>query len=197
VFAGTGIFVIDLLSHDGEIKEEANMLKEKKGQIVSNLADDLSRSTIIIATNYQGLLAKQMAELRNALAKAGIGYHVVKNTLVYRAADQAGKPQLRDIIEGPVALAFGYDDVVTTVKAFNQYIKSTALSLQIRGGLLGDRILLPEELASLANLPPREALISKLIGQLQAPVGTLHNILSFPLRGLLTVLQNRAQTTSK
>jgi len=173
------------------------MLKEKKVQIVSNLADDLSRSTIIIATNYQGLLAKQMADLRNALAKTGIGYHVVKNTLVYRAADQAGKPQLRDIIDGPVALAFGYEDIVATVKTFNQYIKSSALPLQIRGGLLGDRILFPEELASLANLPPREVLISKLLGQLQAPVGTLHNILSFPLRGLLTVLQNRAQTISK
>jgi len=173
------------------------MLREKKVQIVSNLADDLSRSTIIIATNYQGLLAKQMAELRNALAKAGVEYHVVKNTLVYRAADQADKPQLRDIIEGPVALAFGYDDIVNTAKALNQYIKSAALSLQIRGGLLGDRILLPEEVVSLANLPPREVLISKLIGQLQAPVGTLHNILSFPLQGLLNVLQNRAQAISK
>ena len=170
------------------------MLREKKVQIVSNLADDLSRSNIIIATNYQGLLAKQMAELRNALAKAGVEYHVVKNTLVYRAADQAGKPQLRDIIEGPVALAFGYDDIVNTAKALNQYIKSAALSLQIRGGLLGDRILLPEEVVSLANLPPREVLISKLIGQLQAPVGTLHNILNLPLQGLLNVLQNRAQT---
>ena len=173
------------------------MLKEKKVQVVSNLADDLSRSTIIIATNYQGLLAKQIAELRNALAKAGIGYHVVKNTLVYRAADQVGKPQLRNIIKGPVALAFGYDDIVATVRVFNQYIKSTALSLQIRGGLLGDRILPPEELESLANLPPREVLISKLIGQLQAPIGTLHNILNSPLRGLLTILQNKAQTTSK
>lgn len=173
------------------------MLREKKVQIVGNLADDLSRSTIIVATNYQGLLAKQMAELRNALAKAGIGYHVVKNTLVYRAADQAGKPQLRDIIEGPVALAFGYDDIANTAKVLNQYIKSAALSLQIRGGLLGNRILLPEEVVSLANLPPREVLISKLIGQLQAPIATLHNILSFPLQGLLNILQNRAQTISK
>jgi large subunit ribosomal protein L10 len=172
------------------------MLREKKVQIVSSLADDLSRSAIIIATNYQGLLAKQMAELRNALAKAGIEYHVVKNTLVYRAADQAGKPQLRDIIEGPVALAFGYDDVVNTAKALNQYIKSTALSLQIIGGLLGNRILLPEEVVSLANLPAREVLISRLIGQLQAPIGTLHNILNLPLQGLLNVLQNRAQTIS-
>ena len=173
------------------------MLREKKVQIVSNLADDLSRSTLIIATNYQGLLAKQMAELRNALAKAGVEYHVVKNSLVYRAADHAGKPQLRDIVEGPVALAFGYDDIVNTAKALNQYIKSAALPLQIRGGLLGDRILLTDEVVSLANLPPREVLLSKLIGQLQAPVGTLHNILSFPLQGLLNVLQNRAQTIGK
>ena len=173
------------------------MLRERKMQIVSSLADDLSRSTIIIATNYQGLLAKQMAELRNALAKAGVEYHVVKNTLVYRAADHAGKPQLRDIIEGPVALAFGYDDIVNTAKALNQYIKSAALSLQIRGGLLEDRILLPEEVISLANSPPREVLISRLIGQLQAPLGSLHNILSFPLQGLLNLLQNRAQTTNE
>jgi large subunit ribosomal protein L10 len=173
------------------------MLKEKKSQIVTSLSDDLSRSTIIIATNYHGLLAKQMADLRNALAKAGIGYHVVKNTLVYRAADQASKPHLKDIIEGPVALAFGYDDAVNTTKAFNQYIKAAGLSLEIRGGLLGDRILLPEELTTLANLPSREFLISKLIGQLQAPVATLHNILNSPLRGLLTALQNKIQTASK
>lgn len=171
------------------------MLREKKVQIVSNLADYLSRSNIIIATNYQGLLAKQMAELRNALTKAGVEYHVVKNTLVFRAADQAGKPQLRDIIEGPVALAFG-DDVVNTAKTLNQYIKSAALPLQIIGGLLEDQVLPPEEVVNLADLPPREVLIAKLIGQLQAPIGTLHNILNLPLQGILNVLQNRAQTIS-
>jgi large subunit ribosomal protein L10 len=171
------------------------MLREKKVQIVSNLADYLSRSNIIIATNYQGLLAKQMAELRNALTKAGVEYHVVKNTLVFRAADEAGKSQLRDIIEGPVALAFG-DDIVNTAKTLNQYIKSAALPLQIIGGLLEDQVLPPEEVVNLANLPPREVLIAKLIGQLQTPICTLHNILNRPLLGLLNVLQNRAQTIS-
>jgi ribosomal protein L10 len=57
--------------------------------------------------------------------------------------------------------------------------------------------VLPEQLTILASLPPREVLISRLLGQLQAPVGALHNLLSFPLRGLLTVLQNRAQTIGK
>jgi len=54
------------------------MIKEKKMQIIAKLADDLSRSTIVIATNYQGLTARQMADLRNILAKADAGYHVVK-----------------------------------------------------------------------------------------------------------------------
>jgi len=172
------------------------MLREKKVQIVNSLAENVSRSTIIIATSYQGLLAKQMAELRNALAKAGIQYHVVKNTLIYRAADEAGKPQLKDIIEGPVALAFGYADTVVMAKAFNQQIKSAALALQVRGGLLGNRVLNQEELAALANLPSKDVLIARLLGQLQAPVVTLHNILSYPLQGLFNVLQRRAQSMS-
>jgi large subunit ribosomal protein L10 len=173
------------------------MLREKKAQIVNRLADDLARSSIVIATNYQGLLAKQMAELRNALAKAGIQYHVVKNTLVHRAADQASKSQLKSIVEGPVALAFGYNDAVNAAKALNQYIKSAALSLQIRGALLGERVLLPEEVVSLTELPPREVLIARLIGQLQTPIAMLQNVLNAPLRGLLNVLQNRAQTINK
>jgi large subunit ribosomal protein L10 len=199
VSAGTGIFLLRTSSPVArEVKKKrVTMLKEKKAQIVDNLADDLSRSTIVIATNYQGLLAKQMTDLRNALTKAGIGYHVVKNTLVYRAADQASRPRLKDIIEGPVALAFGYDDAVNAAKALHQYIKSTGLSLQIKGALLEDRVLLAEELTSLANLPPREVLVSRLIGQLQAPISALHNMLSYPLRGVVTVLQNRAQTATK
>ncbi|UCD21606.1 MAG: 50S ribosomal protein L10 [Chloroflexota bacterium] len=173
------------------------MLREKKVQIVSNLVENLSKSTIIIATNYRGLLAKQMAELRSALAKEGIEYHVVKNNLLFRAADSIGKPQLRDIIEGPVALAFGCDDVVNTAKALNQYIKSSALPLEIRGGLLGDRILPAEEVVTLASLPTREILLAKLIGQLQAPIGSLHNILNSPFQGLLSILHNRTQTINK
>lgn len=165
------------------------MLKEKKTQIINKLADDLSRSTIVIATNYQGLTAKQMAELRNTLAKAGVEYHVVRNTLTRFAADKAGRGCIIDIIEGPVALAFGYGDVVNPTKVLSQYIKSTELPLQIRGALLGDRILAPEEVISLASLPPKEVLVSQLITGLQATLVSLHNVLNFPLQGLLNVLQ--------
>ena len=169
------------------------MLREKKMQVVSRLADDLSQSTIVIATNYQGLTVKQMAELRSVLAKADADYHVVKNTLTRFAAEKVGKSQITTMIEGPVALAFGHGDVVDLAKALSQYIKSTEAPLQLRGGLLGDRLLTSEEVANLASLPPREVLISQLIAQLEAPIRNLYDTLDFPLHGLLNVLQSRAQ----
>jgi large subunit ribosomal protein L10 len=173
------------------------VLREEKAQIINRLADDLLRSTIVIATNYQGLTAKQMAELRNSLARAGAEYHVVKNTLTRFAADKAGRGRIVEIIEGPVALAFGYGDVVNTSKVLGQYIKSTELPLQIRGALLGERILTPEEVISLASLPPKEILVSQLITELQATLVGLHNVLSSPLRGLLSVLQGRSERISE
>lgn len=172
------------------------MLKEKKKELVNELTRKLSGSALVIAANYQGSPARQAAEFRSSLAKEGIEYHVVKNTLLRLAAERAGKPQLMSIIEGPVALAFGYNDPVNAAKIFNQYLKSTGLPLQVRGGLLGERVLLPEELVSLSNLPPREALISRLIGQLLSPLSSLQYVLSYPLQGLLNVLQRRAQTAS-
>lgn len=173
------------------------MLREKKIQIVAKLANDLSRSNIIIATNYQGLPVKGMADLRNALATAEAEYHVVKNTLACFAADKAGKRQLVNLIGGPVALALGYGDIVNPARVLSQYIKSTESPLQIKGALLGERILTSAEVLNLANLPTREVLITQLITQLRTPIAALHNVLSSPLQGLLTVLQGRTQKFSE
>ncbi len=173
------------------------MLREKKAQVVTDLAENLSRSTIIITTNYQGMPAKQMTEMRQAFAKANIQYRVVKNTLLHRAADIAGRLELMTVVEGPVALAFGYDDVANVAKVVGQYAKSSVSSIKIRGGLLGDRVLMAEEVSGLATLPSREVLVSRLIGQLQAPATALHNTLHSPLRALVYVLQNMAQATER
>ena len=173
------------------------MIKEKKIAIINSLADELSRSTIVIATNYQGLTAKEMAGLRRALADTAIGYHVVKNTLTRFAAQRVGKERVMSIIEGPTALAFGYDDVVKPAKVLNQYIKATGSAMRIRGGLLGERVLSADEVVNLASLPSKEVLVSQLIAQLQAPLLSLHNIINSPLQGLWNVLQARIQKLSE
>jgi large subunit ribosomal protein L10 len=166
-----------------------DMLREKKVQIIAKLADALSQSTIVIATSYQGVPTKEMTMLRRTLADTDVNYHVVKNTLARLAARRAGKEQLIGIIDGPTAMAFSYGDAGKAAKALNQYVKSTGLAVQIKGGLLGERVLSADEIMTLANLPPKGELISHLMAQLQAPVRSLHNVLSAPLCGLCNVVQ--------
>jgi large subunit ribosomal protein L10 len=165
------------------------MLKEKKARIIDGIAEDLSRSTVVVSTGYQGMTAKDMAELRQILSGAGIGFRVVKNTLARFAAEKADRRQLMSLIEGPVALAFGYDDMVRPAKVLSQYVKSTGAVLQIKGALVGEQVVSASGVQDLASLPPRDVLLSRLVGQLQAPIRSLQNVLNSPFQGLLTSLR--------
>jgi len=167
------------------------MLKEKKEQMIDELAGNLSRCTIAVATDYRGLTAKEMVQLRRRLTDMGIEYRVIKNTLTRFAAEKAGKRQLEALLTGPVAIAFGYDDVIKPAQVLREHIRSVSSVLQIKGGIMGDRLLTAEVIVNLATMPPRDVLIARLVGQLQAPLQSLHNVISAPLRGLLNVMQAR------
>jgi len=169
------------------------MLRAEKESIVNELVDSLSKCTIVIATDYRGLKAKEMVQLRRKLSEMDIEYRVVKNTLTRFAAEKTGKEQMNTLLVGPLALAFGTDDVIKPAKALSDYIRSSGSTLQIKGGLLGDRLLDAKEVSALASIPPREVLVSQLVGQLWAPVQSLHNVLSAPLRELVNVFQARIQ----
>ena len=167
------------------------MLKEKKEQMIQEMAGNMSRCTIAIATDYRGLTAKEMVQLRRRLTDMGIEYRVIKNTLTRFAAEKAGKKQLEPLLTGPVAMAFGYDDVVKPAQVLREHIRSAGSVLQIKGGILGDRLLTAEDVLNLAIMPSRDVLLARLVGQLNAPLQALHNVLSAPLRGLLNVMQAR------
>ena len=167
------------------------MLKEKKEQMIDELASNLSRCTIAVATDYRGLTAKEMVQLRRRLTESGIEYRVIKNTLTRFAAERAGKNQLETLLTGPVAIAFGYDDVIKPAQILREHIRSAGSVLKIKGGILGDKMLTAEDVANLAAMPSKDILLARLVGQLNAPLQALHNVLSAPLRGLLNVMQAR------
>ncbi len=169
------------------------MLKKEKEKIINELAESLSNCSIVIATDYRGLTAKEMVQLRRQLTDMGIEYRVAKNTLTRFAAEKAGKQQFNALLSGPLAMAFGYDDIVKPAKVLNEYIRASASVLQIKGAMLGDRLLGRREVSLLATTPPRDILISQLLGQLQAPLQALHNVISAPLRGFVYILQARTQ----
>jgi len=165
--------------------------KEKKTQVVDSVAEMLSRSTIVLVTDYRGLRVTEMTQLRRRLREQKMDYRVIKNTLATLAAQKVERPALEELLVGPTAIAFSYGDVVPTVKSMLDYVKTSKTTLRIKGGLLGTRVLSAAELSTLATLPPKEVLVAKMLGNLQAPLYGLMNVLSANLRGLMTVLEAR------
>jgi large subunit ribosomal protein L10 len=161
----------------------------KKQSQIEEIKDRLSRCTIAVATGYRGMSASNMTNLRARLREQGIEYRVIKNTLTLRAALDLGNERMGDVLQGPTALAFGYGDVTTVAKGINGYIASSRVSLVIHGAVMDGSILTAGQVTSMALLPPRDELVSRLLGQMKAPITGLVNVLSGPLRGLAMVLQ--------
>ena len=162
--------------------------KEQKAEQVEEIAERLKRAKVAILTDYRGLTVSQLQDLRTRLRGGEVEYRVVKNTLARRAAEAAGVKALDAELKGPVAIAFGYDDLSTPARLINEFVRATRLKLDITGGLVEGRVFTPEQVKQLADLPSRESLIAQLLGTLQSPVGQLVGIMQTPLQQLLGVL---------
>ncbi len=167
------------------------MPTEKKENAIKDFKQWLDGSTIVISTNYNGLSAGDMTILRRALRAKDVRFKVIKNTLAYRAADEAGQSLIKEIVKGPSAVAFGYGEPTEPAKALSDFIKDNRSSLSITGAVLDGRVLSPEQVEQLASLPTKDQLIAQLLGQLQAPITGLANVLNGPISGLARVLQGQ------
>lgn len=158
------------------------MPTEKKVETVQELRERIERCTIAIAADYRGLSVPDMARLRSAIREAGVEMRVVKNRLFLRAADEAGRSEMAELLEGPTAVIFGYDDVVAPAKVVAEYMRSARNAFAVRKGVLDGRVLTAADVQDLASLPPREILAGQIAGALQAPVarlaGLLHNLIA-------------------
>ena len=135
-----------------------------KVERVEKLRDKIERSTITVTTNYSGIGVNDMTDLRRRMRGAGVEFTIVKNTLLNRAAEAANRPQLNEIVEGPTAVAFGYEDPSDVAKALAEYIRSARSPLSIRGAVLGDAPPMPaQDVERMATLPPKPQLIANLM----------------------------------
>ncbi len=168
------------------------MPRPEKVEAVRKIADKLSRSTLVIATDYRGLSVAEITQLRRKLGEAGIEYRVLKNTLTRQAAHQLGRDSMVGLLEGPTAIAFGYAGISEPARVLLDHIRSSRIELRIKGALLDDRLLSQADLLELANLPSREVLIARVIGGIQSPLATIVNVLNAPLVNLVRALQQIA-----
>jgi large subunit ribosomal protein L10 len=169
------------------------MPTEKKAKVIDNLEQLFSGCSIGIMTDYRGLSALEMTALRRRLRESGIEYRVVKNTLARIAAQRVGREELAGIFEGPVAIAFGYGDIVAPAKALADYIQATKSAMSIKGGFLPEKLLTSAEVIALSALPSTKVLIARVLAEVQRPIAALLGYLNAPMQGLVGVLQARIQ----
>ena len=169
------------------------MPTQKKSDSVERLKGLFEKCSVAVTTDPTDMDVGMMTDLRRALREAGVEYRVVKNRLAYLAAEAAENPALKEVIQGPTGIAFGYEDPTDPARALVKYIQETRSPLKIKGAVLGDRALAADEVMWLSQLPSREILIARLMGQLNGPVAGLARVLNGPVAGLATVLQRRTE----
>jgi large subunit ribosomal protein L10 len=145
------------------------MARPEKVATVEEIKGKLEDARAAVLTEYRGLTVSELADLRAALRAAEAEYKVYKNTLARRAAEEAGLGDLVSLLQGPTAITFVKGDAVAVAKALRDYSKANA-HLVVKGGILGTRVIQPNDVAALADIEPREVLLAKIAGGFQAPL---------------------------
>lgn len=171
-----------LFSRGGEM-----MAREDKVAVVKEIEERFSKIQGAVLTDYRGLDAADMTELRKQLREAGVEYKVLKNTLTILAAQELKMDDLIPLLTGPTAFAFGYDDPVAPAKIISEFAKKNK-NLEIKGGILEGNVLDPEGVKSLADLPSREILLSMVVRGMQAPIAGMVNVLQGNIRNVVYAL---------
>ena len=160
---------------------------EEKQKIAEDLRDRLSKSAIIVLTDYKGLDVAAMNDLRRRLRAEEIEYQVVKNTLLIRAAEDNDIALIKDYFKGPSAIALSYDDPIAPAKVLSEFAKENK-KLEIKAGVMNGQVLDAKAIKALAKLPSREVLLGQLLSALNAiPTSFVRTIAEVP-RSLVSVL---------
>lgn len=154
------------------------MARADKAAAVADIAEQFKASTATVITEYRGLTVGNLAELRRSLSGSAT-YSVAKNTLVKRAAAEAGIEGLDELFVGPTAIAFINGEPVDAAKAIKNFAKDHK-ALVIKGGYMDGRPLSVAEVEQIASLESREVLLAMLAGAMKANLSKAAGLFSAP-----------------
>ena len=146
----------------------AKVLEQKKAAVEA-LADKLGRAASGVLVKYEGITVDDDTKMRKALREAGVEYAVIKNTLIGKACDKVGFEALKPELEGMNALAISYEDPIAPAKILKEYADKIE-TFEIRGGILEGAVVDAATVNELADIPPKEVLVAKLLGSIQSPL---------------------------
>ncbi len=148
--------------------------KAFKSDKIAQIKEKVEKAQVAIVTEYQGMSVEDITNLRRALQKEDGDYMVTKNTLAKIAVKGTEYELLTDLLTGPIAIAFGYDDQVMPAKALAKFIKETEKG-KIVGAVLDGKLLSADEAKALAALPSKQEIYAKMLGCINSPASGIAN----------------------
>ena len=142
---------------------------ELKQPIVDEIKASLEGAQGVVVVDYRGLTVEQDTQLRKQLREAGVVYKVYKNTLVKRAIAGTEFEPMAEVLEGPNAIAFCKTDATAPARILANFAK-TANALELKCGVVEGTFYDAAGIATIATIPSREELLSKLLGSIQSPI---------------------------
>ena len=151
---------------------------------VKELSVKLDKAKAIYFTDYLGLDVVSVTKLRKNFVEKDVEFTVAKNTLIKLAAKEVGISGIDEFLEGPTAIAFGYDDPTGPARVIKEFLKDFDKP-SVKGMIFDGEIFTSDQFDKIANLPSKEQLLSNLVGMLNSPMSKLSSVLNSSVSGLL------------
>ena len=146
--------------------------QKEKQLVIDEIKEKLERAQSAVVIDYIGITVAQADAMRKKLREANVDYTVYKNTLVKRAIEGTQYADLAQVLDGPSALAFGYEDAVAPAKVLAGIMKEYK-KMEFKAGVVEGTYFDAAGVQAVAAVPGREELIAKFLGSIQSPVSKL------------------------
>ena len=167
----------------------AKVLSEKQA-IVASLNEKLLNATAGVIVDYKGISVAEDTALRVEMRKNGVDYFVMKNTLTRFAIKGTSLEDLTPVLEGTSSIAVCDGDPVAAAKVVAEFSKKmNGAKFFIKAGFVDGKVISPDEVKALAELPSKEILVATVLGTMMAPVRGLATVLDANISGLARVVQ--------
>ena len=150
----------------------AKILNEKKA-VVEQLTETLKSASSGVLVDYKGITVAEDTALRQELRDNGVEDSVVKNTLVRFAINNVGMEELDEVLNGTTSLAVSKDDPIAPMRIINKYSKQMGDRFNIKAGFMDGKVIPLADVAALAELPSKDALLGQVLGMMLAPITSL------------------------
>lgn len=143
--------------------------KNKKVEVVENIADIAKSSKTVVFVNFHKLNVVETSEVRNSLRKAGVGYRVAKKTLIKRALSDLGIKGELPSLDGEVAVVYG-EDLLAPAREVLEFTTKFKTKLSIIGGIFDNEYKSKEEMMSIASIPDFKTLQAQFVQLINSPI---------------------------